>query len=94
LSSASTLKHKQYEQTQFPGHFNVSQNAQKLTGDYTVKSEHEDGTYEIAVYKIVGTVIQNCVTMTCIMDNQREVGILNFLFLISGDGYKLEDHAH
>jgi hypothetical protein len=92
-SSASTLKHKQYEKTKFHEHFNLSQNAQKLTGDYTVKSEHEDGTFEIAVYKIAGTVIQNYVTMTCIIDNQREVGIVNFLFHISGGGDKLEGHA-
>jgi len=92
-SSTSTLKHKQYEKTKFHEHFKIGQNGQKLTGEYTVKSEHEDNTHDIAVYKITGTIIQNYVTMTCIIDNQREVGIVNFIFYISGGGDKMVGHA-
>jgi hypothetical protein len=92
-SSTSSIRNKQYEATKFHEQFNISQNADKLSGNNVVKSEFKDGNHDLATYKITGKIVQNYLTITCIIDNQREVGIVNFLLYISGGGDKMEGHA-
>lgn len=93
-TATAKLKNENYEKTEFHEHFKLEQNGKNLTGEYIVKTIHENKSESITHYKLSGYIIQNYVTITCIVDSKREVGLINFLLQISITGDKMMGHAN
>ncbi len=87
------LKSKEFPDVQFLEHLEIKQSSNILTGKYTVTNTEKDNPATVSIYSLTGEIISNYVTISCVIESDREIGIVNYLLQLSSGGDNLIGQA-